>query len=187
MGDGDVLPIHQYEYEQKKITGTELVHFFRGIRRKHRGETVTFLCIGTDRSTGDALGPLVGSRLKQYGFTDVVGCLQYPCDADNLERRTEEIAKNHIVVAIDACLGSPASVGLYLVSGHPLVPAKSVGGNLPPVGHYSVAAVVNVNGPKPYWTLQVTSLYQVMLMAEEVACSISEGFNIDDLDENIVG
>ncbi|MOA36765.1 hypothetical protein D3C78_1583070 [compost metagenome] len=50
-----------------------------------------------------------------------------------------------------------------------------------------MAAVVNVNGPKPYWTLQVTSLYQVMLMAEEVARSITEGFNVDDLDENIVG
>lgn len=185
MEDSNVLPVH--DFERKRITGNELVHFFRGIRKRHQGEPVTFLCIGTDRSTGDALGPLVGSRLKQYGLSNVVGCLQYPCDADNLEKRMKEIAEHHIVVAIDACLGSPASVGLYLVSGHPLVPAQSVGGSLPPVGHYSVAAVVNVNGPKPYWTLQVTSLYQVMLMAEEIACSISDGFNDNDLDENIVG
>jgi hypothetical protein len=28
---------------------------------------VTFACIGSDRSTGDALGPLVGQRLERLG------------------------------------------------------------------------------------------------------------------------
>ncbi|MNN26839.1 hypothetical protein D3C81_1403570 [compost metagenome] len=185
MEDINVLPVSGFD--RKKMTGGELADFFREIRGRHRGERVTFLCIGTDRSTGDALGPLVGSRLVDYGLTNVVGTLQYPCDADNLETRTAEIPQGHIIIAIDACLGSPGSVGLYLVSGQPLVPAQSVGGSLPAVGHYSVAAVVNVNGPKPYWTLQMTSLYQVMKMAEEIASSITAGFESDDLEENMVG
>ncbi|MNO56706.1 hypothetical protein D3C76_472250 [compost metagenome] len=185
MEDTGILPISGFD--RKKMAGSELVNFFREVRERHRGVPVTFLCIGTDRSTGDALGPLVGSRLVEYGFSDVVGTLQYPCDAVNLETRTSEIPHGHIIIAIDACLGSSGSVGWYLVSGQPLVPAQSVGRSLPAVGHYSLAAVVNVNGPKPYWTLQMTSLYQVMLMAEEIACSITAGFKHDDMEENMVG
>lgn len=164
---------------RKKLTGRELAIFFREVRQRHPHQDITFLCIGTDRSTGDALGPLVGTRLEEQGFTGVVGTLQSPCDADNLEVRMSGIPEEHVIVAIDACLGSPSSVGHYLVSCQPLIPAQSVGGTLPAVGHYSVAAVVNVNGPKPYWTLQMTSLYQVMQMADVVAQSIVLGFKMD--------
>lgn len=34
-------------------------------------------CIGTDRATGDCLGPLVGTNLKRLGYT-VVGTLDEP-------------------------------------------------------------------------------------------------------------
>lgn len=45
-----------------------LASFFQEIAVLHPAEQLTFLCIGTDRSTGDALGPLTGSRLLEYGF-----------------------------------------------------------------------------------------------------------------------
>ncbi len=174
MDESSVLPLAGFE--RKKLAGSELAVFFRGIKCRHPEIQVTFLCIGTDRSTGDALGPLVGTRLEMQGITSVVGTLKYPCDAVNLEARMSVIPKNHIIIAIDACLGAAASVGSYLVSGLPLVPAQSVGRILPAVGHYSVAAVVNVNGPKPYWTLQMTSLHHVMQMADVLADSILQGF-----------
>ncbi|MEF2969273.1 spore protease YyaC [Paenibacillus sp. M1] len=174
MEERTVLPVDGFE--RKKLTASELPGFFRGIRQRYPDREITFLCIGTDRSTGDALGPLVGTRLAEHGFPHVVGTLQFPCDADNLELRMAAIPREHVIVAIDACLGASASVGSYLVSGQPLVPAQSVGVTLPAVGHYSVAAVVNVNGPKPYWTLQMTSLYQVMRMADVLADSIVSGF-----------
>ncbi|AOZ94745.1 sporulation protein [Paenibacillus crassostreae] len=162
----------------KRTDEAGLVEFFRDIREQHSIDTITFLCIGTDRSTGDALGPLVGSHLLEYGIPHVVGSLSSPCDAHNLEARLAEIPTHHIVVAVDACLGQSATVGLFLVSNEPIRPAQSVGTFLPAVGHYSVAAVVNANGPRPYWTLQVTSLYQVMCMAEQISLSIAKGFGI---------
>lgn len=157
--------------EQTKLSGGELDSFFRKIYTRHQGKTITFLCIGTDRSTGDALGPLVGTKLEERGMTAVVGTLREPCDAGNLEECMAAIPPENIVVAIDACLGAPGSVGYYLVSEQPLQPAQSVGRSLPAVGHYSVAAVVNVKGPKPYSTLQMTSLYKVMQMADEIAAA----------------
>ncbi|MGF7048342.1 putative sporulation protein YyaC [Paenibacillus sp. DS2015] len=164
--------------QRQKINEQQLVGFFEHIYEQYTLQTITFLCIGTDRSTGDALGPLVGNQLVEYGVPNVVGTLPFPCDADNLKARFEEIPSDHIIIAIDACLGQVTTVGSYLVSQQPLIPAESVGLSLPPVGHYSVAAVVNINGPKPYWTLQMTSLYLVMKMAEQISSSIAKAFKL---------
>lgn len=155
-----------------------LAAFFQEIGSKYGPEGVTFLCIGTDRSSGDALGPLTGTRLAQLGFPHVTGTLAAPCDANTLTDKLAEIAPGQVVVAIDACLGPPLAVGMYSVAEHPLRPARSVGREMPEVGHYSVAAIVNASGPKPYQTLQTTSLYRVMEMAEEIAAAASAGFGI---------
>ncbi|WP_054956875.1 spore protease YyaC [Paenibacillus dakarensis] len=176
---GDYAGFQQEESAAKiKLTGQQLQGFFTNIAQQHTRDQITFVCIGTDRSTGDALGPLTGSRLLEYGFPNVIGTLQDPCDACNLETKLQDIQAESIVIAIDACLGKPSSVNCFFVSAGPLNPAQSVGGALPSVGHYSVAAVVNVQGPKPYWTLQVTSLYLVMTMAEEIAHAAASAFGL---------
>lgn len=48
---------------------------------------IILLCIGTDRSTGDCLGPLVGYKLKALNTNDVFiyGTLQNPVHAKNLK------------------------------------------------------------------------------------------------------
>lgn len=141
-------------------------------------DKLLFVCIGTDRSTGDALGPLVGSELVRRGFTEVIGTLEAPCDASNLEQLVSAIPEDRIVIAIDACLGHPGTVGHYLIHNKPLLPAESVGVRLPAVGHYSIAVVVNVNSPKPYWTLQTTSLHAVMRQADELANALHRCFHL---------
>lgn len=161
-----------------KLSGEQLQSFFTSISQQHSMDQITFICIGTDRSTGDALGPLTGSRLLEYGFPHVIGTLSNPCDACNLETRLQDIPEGSIVIAIDACLGQSSSVRYFFVSAGPLHPAQSVGKPLPSVGHYSIAAVVNVQGPKPYWTLQVTSLHLVMTMAEEIAHAAASAFGL---------
>lgn len=171
------MPIREHgQMKRTKLNSKGLISFFQEIADLHPAEAVTFLCIGTDRSTGDALGPLTGSRLLEYGFPNVVGTLPNPCDADNLIVRLGGIPAEHIIIAIDACLGSPGSPGYYFVSCEPLQPAQSIGLILPAVGHYSLAAVVDVNGPKPYRTLQTTPLHRVMVMAEEIAGAAAAGF-----------
>ncbi|USB32610.1 spore protease YyaC [Paenibacillus sp. YPG26] len=161
---------------RKWSAGSELTEFFKEVWEQNQEEKITFLCIGTDRSSGDALGPLTGSRLIQYGFTHVIGTLERPCDSSNFNDCLKAIPTDHQVVAIDACLGTSSSVGHYILARQPLLPAQSVGGNLPPVGDYSVAAIVNVKGPKPYSSLQMASLYQVMGMAEEIAGAVALAF-----------
>ncbi|MDR0270938.1 spore protease YyaC [Paenibacillus sp.] len=163
---------------RKKIVADGLSDFFVDIHSRHRLDQITFLCIGTDRSTGDALGPLTGSELVTYGFPNVIGTLSSPCDASCLIESIAKIPGDQIVVAIDACLGQPLSVGSFLVSDEPLFPAQSVGHALPAVGHYSIAAVVNAAGPRPYSTLQMTSLYHVMTMARHIASAAADVFGL---------
>lgn len=147
----------------------ELDSFFKRIAARHSGEPLLFLCIGTDRSTGDSLGPLVGTMLEERWMPGVIGTLREPCDADRLPGAAASLPEEAIVIAIDACLGRPENVGRYLLGEGPLLPARSVGASFPAVGDYSIAAVVGEYGPKPYITLQTTSLFAVMEMAKRIA------------------
>jgi putative sporulation protein YyaC len=164
---------------RKRVRGTELVEFLLSIRRRGiEAHQLVFLCIGTDRSTGDALGPLVGSMLEEAGYGQVLGTLQYPLDASNLLQRLEEVQlqQGNRVLAIDACLGQPSSLASYQVSNQPIEPGKSVGRALPLVGDYSIAAIVNVSSGNQYALLQTTSLYRVMTMAKEIVNAIFAAF-----------
>jgi putative sporulation protein YyaC len=162
-----------------KLNSKQLVGFFQSIYEEGvRLEAITFLCIGTDRSTGDALGPLVGTFLEEAGYRQVIGTLSMPCDGSNMVARVAEMPAGGIVIAIDACLGKPSSVGQYQVANQPIEPGKSVGKRLPPVGDYSIAAIVNVDGPKKYWILQNTSLHQVVRMAKEIVFAIRKVFPV---------
>ncbi|MEK3697034.1 spore protease YyaC [Paenibacillus sp. FSL R10-2199] len=164
--------------KRRKMDADGLASFFREIAALHPAEQLTFLCIGTDRSTGDALGPLTGSRLLEYGFPHVTGTLPAPCDADNLIRRIAEIPEGQIIIAVDACLGPPAALGYYFAAAEPLRPAQSVGLLLPAVGNYSLAAIVDVNSPRPYRTLQTTPLHRVIVMADQIARAAAQSFGL---------
>ncbi|WP_336789424.1 spore protease YyaC [Paenibacillus sp. MMO-177] len=153
--------------------GTEgLRAFLTKVAARHPDRSrIVFLCIGTDRSTGDSFGPFVGTKLEERGWPYVFGTLRQPCDAkrfaDALERSAEQ--ENAVIIAVDACLGKPQSVGKYVTAEGPLTPGQATGARLPAVGDYSIAGVVNASSHKPYMTLQTTSLYTVIQMAETVA------------------
>lgn len=141
---------------------------------------VVVLCIGTDRSTGDALGPLTGSKLTTRAGRPfaVYGTLDQPVHAANLSENMERILRAHenpFIIAIDACLGKTDHVGCISVKSGPLRPGTGVNKNLPPVGQVHVIGVVNVGGFMEYLVLQNTRLALVMKMAEIIADSLYDG------------
>ena len=68
-------------------------------------QAISYLCIGSDLSTGDCFGPLTGTLLKNIGFQNVIGTLDDPVHAKNLEQRLAQIPKPNYVVAVDATMG----------------------------------------------------------------------------------
>lgn len=142
-------------------------------------EDIVFICIGSDQSTGDAFGPLMGTRLQQLGFPHVIGTLADPCDANKVEQAVEQLPPDKVVVAIDACLGKEKSVGSLIIQKGSIQPGAATGRRLPPVGHYSIAAVVNQNGPKAYWKIQNTSLFTVLGMVDILCQAIIHTWHLE--------
>ncbi|KMJ60433.1 sporulation protein [Bacillus sp. LL01] len=140
---------------------------------------IVIVCIGTDRSTGDSLGPLVGTKLfdKKLDHIHVYGTLDDPIHAVNLEEKLMYIQKKHLtpfIIAIDACLGRLKSVGQLTIAEGPVMPGAGVKKDLPPVGDIHITGIVNVSGFMEFFVLQNTRLSLVMKMATVVANSIQE-------------
>jgi putative sporulation protein YyaC len=146
----------------------------RNLIKNHPHKEIILVCIGTDRSTGDALGPLVGSILskKKLKTITVLGTIDNPVHAENLKSTLDNISKdfrNPYVIAVDACLGRLKSVGSVFVADKPLKPGAAVQKDLPEVGECSITGVVNVAGYMEFFVLSNTRLSLVMRMAEEIA------------------
>jgi len=138
---------------------------------------IVLLCIGTDRSTGDSLGPLVGTRLVRLNIPRafVYGTLESPVHAANLVRTLADISSRHgdpFIVALDACLGRSERVGYINVRPGQIHPGSAVKKDLPPVGDLHISGVVNVAGFLEHLVLQNTRLYLVHQMAEVIAAGL---------------
>jgi putative sporulation protein YyaC len=137
-----------------------------------------FFCIGTDRSTGDALGPMVGRLLEKKGYQNVIGTMDHPVHAVNLNEKFESIPKGKHVLAIDACLGKLDSVGFVFVEEGGIKPGAGVKKELMTVGDVSIKGVINIGGFMEYLVLGNTRLSVVMNMAEAIADGISLRFSL---------
>lgn len=137
---------------------------------------VVFLCIGTDRSTGDSLGPLVGTYLQGIGYKNVYGTLEEPVHALNLYQTAELLPADKPVIAIDACLGKFANVNKVNVVNGGIKPGAGVDKDLSEHGDYSIYGVVNLSGYMPYQVLQATRLSVVMRMAKNITSALVDRF-----------
>lgn len=145
------------------------------------GKQLAIVCIGTDRSTGDSLGPLTGTLIsRSHPEVCVFGTLDDPVHAANLSEKINEINKglnNPFIIAIDACLGQTESVGYLSLKEGPLKPGTGVNKELPEVGDMNIVGIVNVGGFMEFFVLQNTRLNLVMKMAELLAQSIGEAIH----------
>ena len=139
---------------------------------------IIFVCIGTDRATGDSLGPLVGYKLKHLSKNNIYiyGTLEDPIHAKNM---VDSLAKirltftNPYIVAIDSCLGSLSNIGKIFIQKKPLSPGLALNKQLPSVGEMSITGIVNISGSFEFLVLQNTRLYTVMNLADAISKGIS--------------
>lgn len=171
------LPPFKVEYRNDNAIEQLSDHLAERISMNPYDHDIVILCIGTDRSTGDALGPLVGTKLKSFypGQLHVYGTLEDPVHAVNLAEKIDHIHQTHqapFIIAIDACLGQFSNVGNINVADGPIKPGAGVKKELPSVGTFHITGIVNVGGFMEYFVLQNTRLHIVMRMAEVIASSL---------------
>lgn len=135
---------------------------------------LVIVCIGSDRSTGDSLGPLVGENLKFLSRDSLTlyGNLENPVHAKNISSVMTEIQNNYVnpyIIAVDACLGALQNVGNIIVESIPLCPGAALKKDLPKIGNLSITGVVNISGSMEFMVLQNTRLFTVMQIADTIS------------------
>ena len=168
----DIEQEHSLFYFKK-----ELRNFIRNAKKEH--ETLVLVCIGTDRATGDCLGPLVGDYLQKMcpsRFASIFGNLSKPVHAINLKDTIRQIYlryPNPFIIVVDACLGSAEHVGYVTLSNSSLTPGEGVCKCLPSLGNISITGIVDCYCKENITTIQNTHLYQVVKLADFIAMGIT--------------
>ena len=152
-----------------------LLNELQPILNEHR--PIIFVCIGTDRSTGDSLGPLVGYKLKYLAKNNIhiYGTLEDPIHAKNMVDILAKIKFSFInpyIIAIDSCLGSFSNIGRVFIQKKPLSPGLALNKQLPSVGEMSITGIVNISGNFEFLVLQNTRLCTVMNLADVISRGI---------------
>lgn len=170
-------PLFRDSYESSNLVERLSSILYSTLLNKLSFYDLIIVCIGTDRSTGDSLGPLIGSKLQQLALSgiQVYGTLDHPVHAMNLADTLTLIKEKHsrpYILAIDACLGDLKSVGKISLNQGALKPGAGVQKKLPEIGQLHITGIVNVGGFMEYFVLQNTRLSLVMNMADKIAQAI---------------
>ena len=122
-----------YINTQNQDSSREIARVLEKCIQRHKKDwsEIVFLCIGSDRVTGDCLGPYVGYRLSQYQIPGifVYGTLNQPVHAINISHIMDSIASTHpsaLVIAIDASLGEKRHLGYVSIGNGSLYPGAAV-------------------------------------------------------------
>lgn len=180
---------HMNSINQNKEVKIELVKHLNDLIAEKiaikKYDSITIACIGTDRSTGDSLGPIVGDFLEQknWGNINVVGSLESPLHAKNFEERISLIPKNSLVIAVDACLSQFTDVGFILINNKNICPGKGVGKKLSPIGDISIRGIVN--NAEGFMALQNTRLFTTFELAKTITNILSEVIPFVNLSSNM--
>lgn len=166
-------------FEIEKIAGRFLNILLEEMKRQRKTKTL-FLCIGTDRSTGDSLGPLIGYKLKEHKMKNarIVGTLDMPVHALNLEHCIKGIQRDfsdYVVVAVDASVGNADHIGYVTLGRGSLRPGLGVSKELGAVGDLFITGIVGSSGNTDPLMLQSVRLSVVMRLADCISKSIYLG------------
>lgn len=151
-------------------------------------KSVSVICIGTDRSTGDSFGPLTGHMLSALSLVefDLYGTLERPVHALTLPDVLDGVdTDDSLVIAVDAGVGNADMVGSIGMSYEPVKPGSGLGKTLPSVGDISLTGIVAMGGLAPFIMLQNAPLGLVYNMAEKTFFAIQYALRTIQLKERL--
>ena len=160
------------------------------IRQKAKGREIVLLCIGSDRATGDCLGPMVGHQLLSYKKNSrpryrrqplsIYGTIEHPVHARNLKDTIDSIYAIHhnpLIIAIDASLGTAKHLGYITLGEGSLNPGIGVDKALPVVGDIFITGIVNRSGMVNQMLLQTTRLHTVLSLSHFISLGLQGALN----------
>lgn len=137
------------------------------------------LCIGSDLSVGDSLGPVTGTKLKEKlaGLNCYVyGTLAKPITAHEVKYMNDFLHETHPdsrIIAIDAAVGLAGDIGLVKVTPRGLKPGSGANKKLNKVGNVSILGIVAEKSVFNYSLFSATRLNVIYRMSEIIAEGVS--------------
>ena len=153
------------------------IAFSKMIREKQCSDIV-FLCVGTDRITGDCFGPLVGSKLQNllekdnYSNINIYGSLEKNINYKNIESVLTGINSKTGIIVVDAALSKKENIGKVFVSNSKTTLGKGLAKNRIELGDISIKTVVAKDYKTPIYNfkgLQNIPLNTVISLANIVS------------------
>lgn len=144
-----------------------------------QGASPVILCIGSDLSVGDSLGPVTGTKLKQQlaGLNCYVyGTLAKPITAHEVKYMNDFLRLTHPaspIIAVDAAVGNAGDIGLIRVAGRGLRPGSGANKRLAKVGDVSVMGIIAEQSVFNYSLFSATRLNVVYKMSEIIADGVT--------------
>ena len=149
-------------------------------------EAPVILCVGSDLSVGDSLGPVTGTKLKEklQGLNCYVyGTLSKPITAHEVKYMNEFLRSTHPdspIIAIDAAVGLAGDIGLIKLAKRGLKPGSGANKKLSKVGDVSIMGIVAEHSMFNYSLFSSTRLNIIYKMAEIISEGVSS-FIIENL------
>lgn len=137
------------------------------------------LCIGSDLSVGDSLGPVTGTKLKEKlkGLNCFVyGTLSKPITAHEVKYMNDFLKFTHPespVIAIDAAVGLAGDIGLIKIASRGIKPGSGADKKLGKVGDVSIMGIVAEKSVFNYSLFSSTRLNAVYKMSEIISEGVS--------------
>ena len=119
-------------------------------KKNYHSRDIILVCIGSDRATGDCLGPIVGHKLARFCNTHK--------NSLHLFGTLEQPIVEH--------------VGYITLGEGALCPGVGVDKNLPEVGDIFITGIVNLSGFGSQMLLQTTHLNLVMQLADFISLGL---------------
>lgn len=140
--------IFLYEQEIKNQFIEDFKEALYNMKKTKEFDKIFFICAGTDKITGDSLGPFVGSKLEEY-FSEknysniyIYGTLDNNINHENIKNILNKIDKKTGVIIVDAALSNKQNMGNIYVLNKKTVLGKGLKKNNFKIGDISIKTVV---------------------------------------------
>ncbi|MDE6442054.1 MAG: spore protease YyaC [Clostridia bacterium] len=143
------------------------------------GDAPVILCIGSDLSVGDSLGPVTGTKLKRLlaGLNCFVyGTLSKPITAHEVKYMNDFLKFTHPnspVIAVDAAVGLAGDIGLIKIARRGLKPGSGANKKLQKVGDISIMGIIAEQSVFNYSLFSATRLNVIYKMSDIIAEGIT--------------
>lgn len=144
-----------------------------GLEYYFDGRLPVIICVGTDLTIGDSLGPIVGTMISdKFSQTYIYGKLGSPVTAKDIKPLKDfilKVHKNAKTLVIDAAIGNTGDVGYLKMSSAPIRPGLGANKLLPEIGNVNLIGIVAEKSAANYSFLNLTRLSPIYKMAQAIS------------------